>query len=215
MGLENVTLKKNKLNLFFFMIKHLTNYYYDPLEQFDLLPLVEFHNLTIINNLVVYCALILFGIVFLSLEAQTKISKPSNLGILNKKLFEFVKSIVKDNVTFVAHKHFLLIYYIFMFLLFCNMIGMVPYSFTITSSFTVTLYLSLGFFIGVNLIGLLMHGSGMLNLFLPGGAPLPIMPFLVLIEILSYVARVFSLSIRLFANMMSGHTLLKILAGFS
>ena len=95
------------------------------------------------------------------------------------------------------------------------MIGMVPYSFTITSSFTVTLYLSLGFFIGVNLIGLLMHGSGMLNLFLPGGAPLPIMPFLVLIEILSYVARVFSLSIRLFANMMSGHTLLKILAGFS
>ena len=98
MELESVILKKNKLKLFFFMIKKLVNYYYDPLEQFDFLPLVEYHNLTIINNLVVYCALILFGIVFL--EAQTKNTKPSNLGILNKKLFEFVKSIVKDNVTF-------------------------------------------------------------------------------------------------------------------
>ena len=92
---------------------------------------------------------------------------------------------------------------------------MIPYSFTITSSFVVTLFLSLGFFIGVNIIGCLVHGIAILSLFLPGGAPVIILPALVLIEILSYFARIFSLSIRLFANMMSGHTLLKILADFS
>lgn len=102
-----------------------------------------------------------------------------------------------------------------MVLVFCNLIGMIPYSFTITSAFSITLFLSLGFFIGVNIIGCLIHGTDILNLFLPGGAPLPIVPFLIIIEIISYFARIFSLSIRLFANMMSGHTLLKILIGFS
>lgn len=187
----------------------------DPLEQFDFLPLFTIFNLTLINNLVVYCFLIAIAITIMFVQSNYSVSSMTNLGLFNKHLFDFVKTIVKENVTLAAQKYFPIIHYIFLFLLFCNMVGMIPYSFTITSSFTITLFLSLGFFIGVNIIGCGMHGIYILNLFLPSGAPLVIMPALVVIEILSYFARIFSLSIRLFANMMSGHTLLKILAGFA
>jgi ATP synthase subunit 6 len=187
----------------------------DPLEQFDFVPLLTLFNMTLLNNLIIFVLLILIGLSALLLTAIFGIVALSNLGFFNSKLFSFVKTIVKENISLSGQKHFLIIYYTFLFLLFCNMIGMVPYSFTLSSSFTVTFFLSLGFFIGINIIGCLLHGSDILKLFLPGGAPMVIMPALVLIEILSYFARIFSLSIRLFANMMSGHTLLKILAGFS
>jgi F-type H+-transporting ATPase subunit a len=92
---------------------------------------------------------------------------------------------------------------------------MFPYSYTLTSGILITFYLSLKFFIGVNIIGIIKNKERFVDLFLPSGAPLIIIPFLCLIELVSYIARVFSLSIRLFANMMSGHTLLKILTGFA
>ena len=169
----------------------------------------------IANNFNIFLFFILFGLAGFLMSSQFNIIRLSNLRILNKKSFKFIKTIVQENMELSAQKHFPLIYYIFLSLLLCNMVGMIPYSFTITSSFVFTLFLSLGFFIGANIIGISMHGFGILKLFLPGGAPVLIMPALVLIEILSYFARIFSLSIRLFANMMSGHTLLKILAGFS
>ena len=196
------------------MINNLYNYN-DPLEQFDVIPLITIFNLSIVNNIVVYFIIIFFAFSVLSSQASLKISNLSNLGFLKKKMFVFVKTIVTENVSLAAQKHFILIYYMFLFLLFCNLIGMVPYSFTITSSLVVSFFLSLGFFLGVNIIGFLVHGINIFSLFLPAGAPSAILPGLVLIEILSYFARVFSLSIRLFANMMSGHTLLKILAGFA
>ena len=90
-----------------------------------------------------------------------------------------------------------------------------PYSLTVTSHFIITLTLSLSFFIGLNIVGLRKHGSHMIGLFLPQGAPKQLLPLLFVIEIISYLARIFSLAIRLFANLMSGHTLLKILAGFA
>jgi ATP synthase subunit 6 len=92
---------------------------------------------------------------------------------------------------------------------------MIPYSFTITSHLAITFYLSLSAFIGINIIAIKKNNIAVFNLFLPKGVPIFIIPALVLIELVSYIARVFSLAIRLFANMMSGHTLLKILAGFS
>jgi len=92
---------------------------------------------------------------------------------------------------------------------------MIPYSFTVTSHIVVTLGLASMAFIGINIIGIKTHGLHLLSLFLPAGAPLGLAPFLVLIELLSYSFRVVSLALRLFANMMSGHCLLKILAGFA
>jgi ATP synthase subunit 6 len=103
----------------------------------------------------------------------------------------------------------------FSFILACNLIGMIPFSFTATSHIIVTLSLALLVFIGINVIGVKTHGLHLLSLFLPAGAPLAMAPLLVFIEFVSYIFRVLSLSIRLFANLMSGHTLLKILATFS
>jgi ATP synthase subunit 6 len=96
-----------------------------------------------------------------------------------------------------------------------NMVGLIPYSFTATSSFVITFFLALSYFIGINIISVFKNKWTTPNLFLPSGVPLAIAPFLILIEMVSYFAKVFSLSIRLFANMMSGHALLKILIGFS
>lgn len=91
---------------------------------------------------------------------------------------------------------------------------MIPYSFTATSHFSVTFFLSLTFFIGINIIGSLFNGILFINLFLPKNIPVFLTPLLFFLEIVSYFSRVFSLAIRLFANMMSGHALMKILAGF-
>ena len=95
-----------------------------------------------------------------------------------------------------------------------NLLGMVPYTFTVTSHLIVTFSFALGLFIYINLLGFLKNGLLFFVLFLPSGAPLALSPFLIIIELISYIARVFSLSIRLFANLMAGHTLLKILAEF-
>jgi len=92
---------------------------------------------------------------------------------------------------------------------------MVPYSFTITSHIIFTFSLALSIFLGINIIGIQTHGLNFFSLFLPKGVPIFIVPLLITIEFLSYIVKVFTLSIRLFANMTSGHTLLKIIAGFS
>jgi F-type H+-transporting ATPase subunit a len=93
--------------------------------------------------------------------------------------------------------------------------GMIPYSFTVTSHIVITLGLAIMAFLAINIIGIKTHGFHMLSLFLPSGAPIALAPLLVMIEIVSYSFRVVSLALRLFANMMSGHCLLKILAGFA
>jgi F-type H+-transporting ATPase subunit a len=95
------------------------------------------------------------------------------------------------------------------------MLGMIPYSFTVTSHIVVTLALSTLIFLGINIVAIRTHGFHSLSFFLPAGAPIILAPLLVAIEIVSYSFRVISLALRLFANMMSGHCLLKILAGFS
>lgn len=133
-------------------------------------------------------------------------------------LLEFASGLVKEN-TAAKHKILLVfvpyVFVVFFFVLFSNFVGMVPYSFTVTSSLAATLAVALASFIGVNIVGATIHRLGFLAIFLPPGCPVFISPFIIMIETVSYAARVLSLSIRLFANMMAGHTLLKILAGFA
>lgn len=103
---------------------------------------------------------------------------------------------------------------VFTFLFFCNLIGMIPYSVTVTSFLAVTLFFSSAGFFGALLIGLRANGWSFFSLFIPAGTPNALKVVLVLIEVVSYFARLLSLAIRLFANMMAGHALLKILSGF-
>jgi F-type H+-transporting ATPase subunit a len=122
---------------------------------------------------------------------------------------------VVDIIGYKSQKFFPLILSIFLFILISNVIGLVPYSFTITSHLIVTFALALAIFVGINIICLKIHGKSFLTLFLPAGSSLLLAFLLVPIELVSYIFRPISLSVRLFANMMAGHTLLKVIAGFS
>src|SRR5690606_31478084 len=102
------------------------------------------------------------------------------------------------------------IFSLFMFILFANLLGMIPFTFTVTSHIIVTFALALVVFIGVTIIGFVRHGAHFLSFFVPPGVPKPLLLLLVPIEILSYFIRPISLSVRLFANMMAGHTMLKV-----
>lgn len=130
-------------------------------------------------------------------------------------LKEFVQLIFKTILDILTHlkakQYFLfLLFFLFMIIVCCNFFGLIPYSFAITSYFSVTFFFSFIFFFSLFFIGILMHGITILNLFIPPGTPFLILPLLFIIEIVSYFARIFSLAIRLFANITAGHILLYI-----
>jgi len=122
---------------------------------------------------------------------------------------------IYENIDIKKKSFIVIVFFLFTFLLVSNLVGMIPYSYTVTSSLILTFFISTSFFVGINLIGFYHNRSLIFKTFLPGGSPILIAPLLILIEAISYISRIFSLSIRLFANMMSGHALLKILIGFS
>lgn len=130
-------------------------------------------------------------------------------------IYAMVLSIVNENIkSKKASLFFALVFSIFFMLLSLNVIGLIPFSFTLTSHLIVTLGISLSIFIGINIICVRIHGVNFFSLFLPSGTSVALAFLLVPIEIISYVFKPISLAIRLFANMMAGHTLLKVIAGF-
>ena len=128
--------------------------------------------------------------------------------------YTFIAKMINNTAGSNAKAFFPFIFTLFMFVLFCNMVGMLPYSFTVTSHIIVTFALAASIFIGVTIIGFIKHGIKYLELFIPKGVPFYILPLIVVIEIISYLSRPVSLSVRLFANMMAGHTMLKVFGGF-
>lgn len=127
----------------------------------------------------------------------------------------FFFSVFVENVKKDSSYYFPVFFTTFSFIFLSNLLGMIPYSFAVTSHIAVTLALAVLAFLAINIVGIRKHGFCMLSLFLPPGAPIVLAPLLIMIELVSYSFRVISLALRLFANMMSGHCLLKILAGFS
>nr|YP_010199605.1 ATP synthase F0 subunit a [Gracilaria cearensis]UAD89463.1 ATP synthase F0 subunit a [Gracilaria cearensis] len=190
-----------------------------PLEQFEivtLIPLTFFGlNISITNSVLFMTFSFLIAIFWISLSFYGNTIIPNNWQLLNEMVYNVTSNMVQDNLGSKGESYFPFIFALHLFLLFCNLIGMVPYSFTVTSHITFTFGLALSIFIGINIIGIQAHGFKFFALFLPRGVPLPIVPLLITIEFLSYIVKVFTLSIRLFANMTSGHTLLKIIAGFA
>lgn len=130
-------------------------------------------------------------------------------------MYTVILGVVNENAGPKLVRYFPVIFTTFLMILACNLAGMIPYSFTVTSHLIVTFCMALATFIGLNAIGIMKNRTHFLSLFFPPGAPIALAPLLVFIELVSYVFRVLSLSIRLFANLMSGHTLLKILSGFA
>src|SRR5256885_1094903 len=119
--------------------------------------------------------------------------------------YEFIANIVEDNVGPGGEKFFSFIFTLFMLVLLCNFLGLIPYSFTPTSHIVVTFAMAIAVFIGVTILGFVLHGAHFFSLFAPSGVPILLLPLLVVIEIISYLIRPFTLSVRLFANMLAGH----------
>ena len=153
-------------------------------------------------------------LIIFSLGSKKNSFLPNKLQLLAELSYTFVSKMISDTAGSKARPYFAFIFSLFMFVLFCNMFGMIPYTFTVTSHIIVTFVLASFIFIGVTIIGFIKHGFGYLKLFVPSGVPVVLLPIIVVIEIISYLSRPISLSVRLFANMMAGHTMMKVFGGF-
>ena len=139
---------------------------------------------------------------------------PGRLQSTAELSYEFIANMVKDIVGPGGMKYFPWIFTIFMFILVLNLLGLLPYSFTVTSHIIVTFALAAMVWLIITAIGFINHGIGFLKLFVPDGVPWWLLPIIVIIEVISYLIRPISHSVRLFANMMAGHAMLKVFAGF-
>jgi F-type H+-transporting ATPase subunit a len=153
-------------------------------------------------------------LLFLFFGTREKKIIPSKIQLVAEIFYTFVAKMISDTAGSKAKPYFPFIFSIFMFVLFCNMVGMLPYSFTVTSHIIVTLIMALFIFVAVTIIGFAKHGFKYLSIFVPSGVPAVLLPLITVIEIISYLSRPVSLSVRLFANMMAGHTMLKVFGGF-
>ena len=190
----------------------------DPIHQFEikeLIPLEIFEtNISYTNSSLFMSLAIIFVTLLLLISIKNKSLIPSRLQSISEIFYEFISNMVSDNIGDKGRKFFPLIFTLFTFLLFGNMLGMLPYSFTFTSHIIVTFVLAMFVFLLVTLLGIFIHGFKFFGLFVPKGVPMLMLPLMIPIEIISYLSRPISLSVRLFANMMAGHTMLKIFAGF-
>lgn len=194
--------------------------FYSPLEQFQILPLVTFGtgiiDLSITNAMLATGSICLFLFcVFYALTIFKYKFIPARWQVLFENMYVITAGLVWDSIGSRGQKYFPLIFTIFSFILISNLSGLIPYSFTTTSHLIQTITLSLIIFLGSFIICVSIHGSLMLTLFLPGGTGLSLAFLLVPLEIISYIFKPISLGVRLFANMMAGHTLLKVIAGFA
>ena len=188
----------------------------DPIHQFvinRIIPLdiggidISFTNSALWAVIATVCASLLF-----ILAPRNLI--PTRLQSVAESIYEVVDNMTHEVLHENARTYFPFVLTLFVFILFANVLGLVPYAFTVTSHYVVTLALALVVFIGATIIGFIRNGFGYLKLFVPSGVPGILLPLVVVIEIVSYFIRPMSLSIRLFANMMAGHMMLKVMAGF-
>ena len=191
----------------------------NPMHQFEVYRIGPEINLGEINlsftnaSLFMTISSILI-LLFLFLGTKKKSLVPTKIQFITEASYTFVAKMINDTAGSSAKSFFPFIFTLFMFVLFANMVGMLPYSFTVTSHIIVTFVLAAMVFIGVTILGFVKHGFKYLEIFVPKGVPIILLPLIVIIEIISYLSRPVSLSVRLFANMMAGHTMLKVFGGF-
>lgn len=191
---------------------------HNPLAQFEVHPIVPLqlgsYDISFTNASMWMVAAICTISTLLFVGASRKQLVPGRWQAGAEMMVDFVGNMITDNTGKEGMKYFPFIFTLFMFILFGNLLGMVPGSFTITSHIIVTFALAAFLFVAITAIGFIRHGLHFFSLFLPKGTPWWMIPMLLPIELISYLARPCSLSIRLAANMLAGHLLMKIVAGF-
>jgi F-type H+-transporting ATPase subunit a len=184
-------------------------------QVFDLIPIkIGKVDLSFTNASLWMVVAVATIVLIMTLGANRRALIPGRLQSLGELGYDFIANLVRENVGSEGKKYFPFIFTLFIFILFCNMLGMIPYSFSVTGQIIVTFALALTVFLGVTIIGISKNGIGFLRLFAPSGVPIFVLPLLIPIEIISYFVRPVSLSVRLFLNMMVGHTMLQVFAGF-
>lgn len=191
---------------------------HSPLAQFEIKTLVDINvagvDASFTNSSLFMVLTVLTVTLFLVGGMRRSALVPGRWQSMAELSYIFIANMLKDTVGSEGRPYFPFIFTIFMFVLVGNMWGMMPYSFTFTSHIAVTFAMAFFIFVGVTLIAIAKHKLHFLTFFMPPGVPLYMAPLLIPIEIISYLSRPISLSVRLFANMLAGHTLLKVFAGF-
>ena len=189
-----------------------------PLDQFKIKPIVDItiggFDVSFTNSSLWMVLSVTAIVTLMSLGARSGKLVPGRLQGISEILYEFVANMLKDNVGVQGRRYFPFVFTLFMFVLFGNLLGMIPGSFTYTSHIVVTFAMALVVFAGVTVIGFARHGTRYFRMFFPEGAPIATAVILIPIEVISYFSRPFSLAIRLFANMTVGHIMLKVIGGF-
>jgi F-type H+-transporting ATPase subunit a len=187
-----------------------------PFEQFQILYLVEFDHFKFSNAslflILVFLLIFYFFAFFLS---SGNVFQRNIFDLFIENLYSFTYNVIYGQLGKKGSQFVPFFQHVFLFLITANLVGLVPYSSALTSHFNLVLTLSFLIFLGIQYIAIAEHGTHFLKLFLPKGTPLPLIPFITLIEFISYLFRVVSISIRIIANILSGHILLKILSTFS
>jgi F-type H+-transporting ATPase subunit a len=191
---------------------------HSPLEQFEIIPYLQIKtgdfNISFTNSALVMVITVAIITIFLTTTVNTRSIIPTRVQMTSEMLYNFISQLLKDTVGNEGKQYFPFVFTIFMFVLIGNMVGMIPYSFTFTSHIIVTFTLAAIVFVGVTILGFIKHRLHFFSFFIIPGLPWYMLPLLIPIEIISYLSRPISLSVRLFANMLAGHTLLKVFAGF-
>lgn len=192
---------------------------HSPLEQFKIKYFSQFEdiagmNLNFSNASLFMLLATLLSVGLLSYGIRRRALVPSRFQSFTELTYEFVANMIKDNVGVEGKRYFPLIFSLFIFVAFCNLLGLMPYSFTVTSHIAVTFALAAFIFLFVTVLAIVKHGTKFFGFFLPEGTPWWLAPLMIFIELFAYMARPVSLSVRLAANMLAGHTMLKVIAGF-
>ena len=187
----------------------------DPIHQFAITDIVRFGEGFAFTNSALFMVLSVGLIVaYLLLATSRRAIVPNRLQLTSELLYEFVANMVRSSAGTAGMKFFPFVFSLFMFVLVANMFGMIPFFFTVTSHIIVTFALAALVFVVVLVYGFWKNGLNFLKVFVPGGVPAYILPIVVPIEIVSFLSRPISLSVRLFANVLAGHITLKVFAGF-
>lgn len=192
---------------------------HSPLEQFNikiLLPIkVAGLDVSFSNSSLMMLIVLLITALFLFLGTRSSRAVPNRLEAAVEVLYDMIENMVKSTAGSEARKYFPFIFSLFIFILFCNLFSMLPYTFTVTSHIAVTMAFAAFIFVCVTVIGFCKHGMHYFSLLVPSGTPILMAPMLFVMELIAYLARPVSLSIRLAANMIAGHVVLKVLASMA
>ena len=193
----------------------------DPIKQFTIKPITETPliingiDLSFTNSALWMIIAVAIATLFFGLATQRRLLIPGRLQMASEMFYTFIADMIRENIGVKGRPYFPFIFTLFMMVLLGNLLGMIPGSFTYTSHIAVTGALALAIFFLCTLIGLFKHGLKFFGLFLPEGVPIALWPLVIPIEIISFLIRPVTLSVRLFANMMAGHLVLKVFAGFT